>query len=317
MFSTLILFASVTLSATLVIAIYGISIFGYRTITKKKKFTTDECFRRVEKKQLYTQTKFEKLTKRKVVIKNKDGLKLNGCYIERYPNSGKVMILIHGYTRAFPMSMRFWDMYLRQGFNLLAIDQRAHGESEGKYTSYGYYEKHDIDCWMDWIIKEKGTGAMIGMHGISLGAGTALEYLHINQHVKFIIADSPYSDLAELIRYQVRHLYKAPVFIFYHTIHFFVRLFARFRFDDVCPIAAVEKSELPILFIHGSRDRFIPTCMSQKLYEAKQKGIRKLWITEGAGHTSAYLCNREQYEQQVNTFLDDVLQFYHTHQVAV
>ncbi|MEX0609565.1 MAG: alpha/beta hydrolase [Balneolaceae bacterium] len=310
MLSTILLITFATLLIGIFVTIFAISIFGYRTITKKKKFTTDECFRRVEKQKLYSQGKFDKLFKREIVIENKDGLKLHGCYIEQDPNSDKVMILLHGYTRAFPMSMQFWDIYLKQGFNLLAIDQRAHGKSEGTYTSYGYYEKHDIDCWVQWVVSNEGPHALIGMHGISLGAGTSLEYLHINKYVKFVVADSPFSNLQELIRYQIKNIYKAPVFIFYHTIHFFVRLFARFRFDDVCPIEAVAKSEVPILFIHGSRDRFIPSYMSQKLYDAKQKGIKRLWIAEGTGHTKAYLSNRQQYNQQVNTFLDKVHQLY-------
>jgi fermentation-respiration switch protein FrsA (DUF1100 family) len=297
----------VTIFLIVSIAIYSISVFGYRNITMRKKLTTDECFQAVERRGLFTRTKFEKLHKQEIVIRNNDGLKLHSYYIEANPHSKKVMILLHGYTRAYPMSMQFTDLYIKQGFNLLAIDHRAHGESEGKYTSYGYYEKYDIDSWVDWIREQIGPDTLIGLHGISLGGGTALEYLHINQHAKFVIADCPYSDLAELIRYQIKYLYKAPTFIFYHTIGFLVKIFARFNLADVRPIQAVAKSELPILFIHGNRDRFIPTYMSKKLYEAKQKGLKRLWIAEGAGHSDAYRRNRDQYEEQVVSFLQEVL----------
>ncbi|WP_037465924.1 alpha/beta hydrolase [Shimazuella kribbensis] len=301
------LWVLVTLFLIISLSIYSISVWGYRNITQKKKLTTEECFQVVEKRGLYTRTKFDELHKEEIVINNKDGLKLHSYYIETNPHSKKVMILLHGYTRAYPMSMQFTDLYIKQGFNLLAIDQRAHGESEGKYTSYGYYEKYDVDSWIEWIRERLGADALIGLHGISLGGGTALEYLHINQHAKFVIADCPYSDLGELIRYQIKYLYKAPTFIFFYTINFFVKLFARFNLSDVRPIAAVAQSDLPILFIHGNRDRFIPTYMSQKLYEAKQKGLKRLWIVEGAGHSDAYRRNREQYEEQVGSFLQEVL----------
>jgi fermentation-respiration switch protein FrsA (DUF1100 family) len=282
-------------------------MFGYRSITQKKKFTTEECFLLVEKKGLFTKEQFEQLPKRELVVENKDGLKLHSYYIEANPHSKKVMILIHGYTRAFPMSMQFSELYIKQGFNLLAIDQRAHGKSGGKYTSYGYYEKYDVDIWVDWIREHIGTDTLIGLHGISLGGGTALEYLTINQYAKFVIADCPYSDLAELIRYQIKYLYKAPTFIFYHTVDFLVKIFARFRLADVRSIKAVANSELPILFIHGNRDRYIPTYMSKNLYKAKQKGLKRLWIVEGAGHCDVFRQNKEQYEEKVGSFLQEVL----------
>ncbi len=288
--------------------IYWISEWGYRSITKGKKLTLDECFQLSERRGLFSRTKFNELTKQKIVVENQDGLKLHGYYIETDPNANKVVLLLHGYTRAFPMSMQFAELYTNKGFNILAIDQRAHGESEGTYTSYGYYEKYDIDTWIEWIRNNVGMNTTIGLHGISLGGGTALEYLHINQFVKFVIADCPYSDLAELIRYQIRYRYKAPNFIFYYTIGFLIKLYAQFRLSDVRPIAAVAKSELPILFIHGNRDRFIPTYMSKNLYEAKQKGLKRLWIAENAGHSDAYQRNRTQYEAEVSTFLVEALQ---------
>lgn len=317
MLSTIILITSATIFTGLFAAVYAISIFGYRTISRKKKFTPEECMKRVEKLGLYSREKYERLNKRSIEIRNDEGYKLHGCFIEQFPDSNKVMILVHGYTRTHTMSLRFCDLYLRQGFNILAIDQRAHGNSDGEYTSYGYYEKHDLHKWVQWIVQEKGPDAMIGMHGISLGAGTSLEYLHINQDVKFVVADCPYSDLEELIRYQIKHLYKAPVCIFYHSIQFFVKLYARFQFKDVKPIIAVAKSELPIMFIHGNRDRFIPMHMSQQLYEAKTKGLKRLWIAEGVRHANAYPAKREEYERQVTLFLEDVLQFYNRHAVAV
>ncbi len=317
MFTTILFIISATLLAGATAVVYAISMFGYRTITKKEKFTTQECFNRVEKKKLYCRDKFDKLPKKSIVITNEEGFKLHGCYIEQFPNSDKVVILVHGYTRAHPMSCRFFDLYLRQGFNILAIDQRAHGESDGTHTSYGFYEKHDIEQWVRWVAMKKGAYAIIGLHGISLGAGTSLEYLHINRYVKFVVADSPYSNMEQLIRYQIKYLYNAPVFIFYHTIHFFVKLYAKFRFQDVNPIAAVAKSEIPIMFIHGSNDRFIPPSMSRELYEAKQKGIKRLWMAEGGRHTKAYLCNKNEYERQVTLFLEDVLQFYSAKSVAV
>jgi fermentation-respiration switch protein FrsA (DUF1100 family) len=291
----------------LVIAIYSISVFGYRRIAKKKKMTADECFQILERRGLYTRNQFNQLKKQEIVIQNKAGLKLHGYYIEANPSSKKLLILLHGYTSAYSMSMQFAELYIQQGFNLLAIDHRAHGESEGIFTSYGYYEKHDIDDWIAWVREQIGSDIFIGLHGISLGSGTALEYLRINQYAKFIIADCPYSDLAELIRYQIRYLYKAPTFIFYYTIGFLVQLFARFRFSYVRPITAVAESELPILFIHGNKDRFIPTYMSQHLYAAKQKGIKQLLIVDGAGHSDSYIRNREQYEEKVSSFLQEVL----------
>ena len=120
------------------------------------------------------------------------------------------MLLAHGYTGSRAVSTQFIDLFTEEGYNVLLIDQRRHGRSEGRYTTYGYYEKHDVQAWVRWLIRQYGQDVAIGLHGQSLGGGTVLEYLSIAEpQVKLVIADCPYSDLTDLMRHQLHALTKS------------------------------------------------------------------------------------------------------------
>jgi|HigsolmetaGSP11D_1036233.scaffolds.fasta_scaffold21547_1 hypothetical protein len=281
----------------------GVSQFGFNRITCSRKLTTDQCFELMEHLSMYSRADFDRLAKEDAEIVSRDGLKLRGYYIEPFPEERRVVIIVHGYTLAHPWAMPFVEMFTRERFNALVVDQRAHGRSEGKFTTYGFYEKFDIAGWVEWVRKRKGEDCLIGLHGTSLGGGTVLEFTRLNPNVGFIIADCPYSDLGELVRYQIRNIYKAPVYPFYPMIDLMLRCRARFRFADVRPITAVRDCGLPIMFVHGGADDFVPTWMSERMYEAKRKGMKKLLIVEGAAHGGAYGAGRQLYEREAREFV--------------
>ncbi|MEI0739643.1 alpha/beta fold hydrolase [Paenibacillus sp. JTLBN-2024] len=125
-----------------------------------------------------------------------------------------------GHSRArvyyFPSGIHsFMDMFREEGFNVLLVDQRRHGKSEGKYTTYGYHEKHDVAAWVRYIKDAYGENCVVGLHGVSLGGGTVLEYLSLPEaDAKFVIADCPYSDLTRLMHHQLQRLNHLPAALF-------------------------------------------------------------------------------------------------------
>lgn len=291
----------------ILLAVSGVTHFGFRQITQMRLQTSEGLFNFMEETGVFTREKFEALVKREVSVTSRDGLLLNGHVLESHPDSKRWAIIVHGYTAALEVSAQFAGMFEDRNFNILLVDQRRHGRSQGSYTTYGYQEKYDVEVWVKWVLDHYGEDAVIGLHGQSLGGGTVLEYLSIaHPSVKFVVADCPYSDLTELIRYQMTVLNKMPAFPFMSLIDNQLERKAGFRLNQVSPIRAVRESLLPVLFIHGSADTYVPTRMSKDMYEAKS-GMKELLIVEGAVHANAYGVDPAGYTRKVHSFIDEAL----------
>ncbi|WP_433945391.1 alpha/beta hydrolase [Paenibacillus sp. SN-8-1] len=292
----------------ILLAVSGVTRFGFRQITQMRLQTTEGLFNFMEKTGAFSREKFDALVKREVNVTSHDGLLLRGHVLELHPGSKRWAIIVHGYTGALEVSAQFAGMFEDREFNILLVDQRRHGRSQGSYTTYGYQEKYDIEVWVKWVHDHYGEDVLIGLHGQSMGGGTVLEYLSIaHPSVKFVIADCPYSDLTELIRYQMTVLNKVPAFPFMSLIDNRLERKAGFRLNQVSPIRAVRQSLLPVLFIHGSADTYVPTQMSRDMYEAKP-GVRELLIIDGAVHANAYGVDPAGYTRKVHSFIDEVLE---------
>lgn len=287
-------------------AVYGVSIYAFKSATLSKRSTIEGSFKSLEKDGLYSKDEYDKLPKEEIELKSSDGLTLKGIFIEKFKESKKVMILVHGYTAAFPWMLQFVNMFFKEGFNVLIIEQRSHGRSEGKYATYGYYEKQDLDLWVNWVRSKVGEDAVIGLLGQSMGGGTVLEYVGINKYVRFVIADCAYSDGFKLMKHQFNKLKHLPMVPFFYLTDRRLKRIAKFSMKDISPIKAIKDKDIPIMFIHGSKDNYVPTHMSRDMYEAKNKGYKKLLIIEGAVHANAYGTNRELYEKEVHDFLKDM-----------
>jgi len=258
----------------------------------------------------FSEDPFEKYLREDVELVSKDNLKLRGTFIpyfQKIAEVKKTIILVHGYTATSESMSDFITPFLSQGWSVLLIDQRGHGKSEGQYASYGYHEKEDLDDWVNWVMaKNEGKHQVIGLLGISMGAGTVLEYAAINKHVKFIIADCSYSDLEELLKYQIRDIRNIPAYPLLNALDVMLKLRVGFNIKAVSPLKTVRDTNIPIMFIHGSEDRFVPTQMSKDLYEVKT-GKKKLLIIEGASHANSYWTNKNLYEKEMWDFIDKVL----------
>lgn len=302
-------FTIVILIILLIVLIFvsGLSRYAVRQITQMRVQTNESIYEYLERTGMYTREQFERLPKRQVQVTSKDGLQLSGYVLELFPESRRWMIIVHGYTVSLLVSTQYIDMFQKAGFNILLIDQRRHGSSEGKFTTYGYQEKYDVQTWVHWILENYGENSVVGLHGQSLGGGTVLEYLSIaHPNVKFVIADCPYSDLTELMRHQISKLNKLPAAPLLPLVNKLLQRKAGFRLDQVSPLKAVEQSKLPVLFIHGTEDNYVPTYMSRDLYRHKPEP-KKLLLVEGAVHANAYSVNPKRYAEEVRSFIEKAL----------
>ena len=288
------------------IVLYFIVNDFFNKVVKRRTHLVEQLYKNQIDKGLIDKESYEGLNKENIELISKDGLKLKGIYIEAQSKTNKTVILVHGISVAFINSIKYMDIFYKRGWNILTFDHRRHGSSEGKYSTYGYYEKEDLDLWVNWLVKRNGENSIIGLHGESMGAATVLQYASINKYVSFIIADCGYSNLKELLQYRLKedtHWILMPI---YYLASFKALIRAKFKFGDVSPIDDIKDSPIPTLFIHGSEDTFVPCYMSEKMYEAK-KANKKIYIAKGAAHAEAIEVDRVTYENVVNEFLDEVL----------
>ncbi|MFP4395724.1 MAG: alpha/beta hydrolase [Anaerolineales bacterium] len=246
--------------------------------------------------------------KEEVRIQSPHGYPLFGIYLPQSeaPAAKKTVIIVHGITFTLYGSVKYVEMFYRRGFNVLLIDQRHHGRSGGPNTTFGFQEKYDLQAWMDWALERSGEDCRVGTHGESLGAATALQHASIDPRVAFVIADCPYASAFDEFAYRFRADYRLPPFPLIHIANLISKARAGFDFKAAAPIATISEVTTPIFFIHGADDAYIPPAASRALYEAKRRGLRKIWLAPNANHAESLLKNPADYDRRVGEFLAEI-----------
>ena len=205
-------------------------------------------------------------------IKSFDGLDLR-CYLyEANEPTDKWIILVHGYGNSAAMMVRMFDaqMMRDRGYNILLPDLRAHGSSGGKFVSMGYYDRMTVKGWINWII-EKNPNASIALMGVSMGAATVMltsGESDLPANVKCVVEDCGFTN-AYVQFSEVMKSTGIPAKPLIDIVSAFAKLRAGYSFKtDASPIDAVKRTKLPMLFLHGEKDDFVPTWMVHPLYEA-------------------------------------------------
>jgi len=185
------------------------------------------------------------------------------------------------------------------GFKVLMVNQRAHGDSEGNFTTFGQYEKLDLKKWILFALRNYGSTDSILLHGASMGAATVLmaSKLELPDNIKLIVADSSYTNL--------RALYFAVAKpkitrIFYPGIDFFVWKKHHFLMGEVSPKKAVSDGRIPIFLWHGKADEMVPYEMAGELLESSKSPFKELYSVENALHTQSYVIDRPGVEKRLS-----------------
>ena len=238
----------------------------------------------------------------RVTIRSRDGLTLSARYYH-HAHGAPIAICFHGYRgtsiRDFCGGAR---LCLSHGHNVLLVDQRAHGESEGHAITFGIRERFDCLDWVRWA-EEQGSPAIL-LYGISMGAATVLMAAGegLPSTVRAAIADSPYSSPEAIIAKVSRDMHLPPALSMP-----FIRTAARLAGFSLaeCTVAdAVRRARIPILIIHGEDDRFVPCEMSAEI-AAANPSIRRHTFPE-AGHGISYMKDTPRYHALVHEFLSGI-----------
>lgn len=242
----------------------------------------------------------------KVAMTAFDGITLYGYYLPAKKSTNKTVVFAHGYLgHAMDMGL-FGEYYYEQlGYNIFMPDLRGHGQSEGDYIGFGWHDRLDIIDWLQLLIEKNGADTELVMHGLSMGAATVIMASgeKLPEQVKAIIADSPYTSVYDLFAYQMKRMYHLPDKPILPTTSVVTKYKADYSLREASALQQVEQATVPILYIHGERDTFVPTYMTEQLYE-RTKSESELVLFRDANHGEAIVLHRGDYLREITTFLE-------------
>ncbi len=247
----------------------------------------------------------------RVSITSYDGLRLSARYYHM-ADGAPLAIACHGYRSSSLLDFCGGGVMAMDvlGHNLLLIDQRAHGESEGKTITFGIRERYDCLSWINYALARFGSDTRILLYGISMGAATVLMAAGLPElppQVKGVVADCPYSSPTEIIR-KVCGDMKIPPALGYPFLCLGAALYGHFHLSRKGPhaVEAIARAKIPILLLHGLADDFVPAAMSEAIHAANPEMVR-LCLFPQAIHAGSYLVDQSRYVAEVKALAERVL----------
>ena len=255
--------------------------------------------------------KLEKMPCEWVSIKSRDGLKLAGRYYHQ-KDGAPLVLFFHGYRSPAlrDFSGGFW-IYRELGYNILMPDQRGHGQSEGEVITLGIRERYDCVKWVDYCVERFGPDVKILLGGISMGAATVLmaaELLQDCPNIKGILADCGYSTVEGIMKAVIKDM-KLPVEPSWKLVKMGARIFGAFDVNESSAMESLRNNKIPVVFIHGEEDKYVPCRMTMENLEAcASAGTEtEAFIVPEAGHGMSFYMDREGYYNTVVPFVKKVL----------
>ncbi len=243
---------------------------------------------------------------RDTVIVASDGARLHALYAEAAEPTPRTAVIVHGYTDCAVRMLMIGYLYHRcLGFNILLPDLRYHGLSDGRAIQMGWKDRLDVLRWMEVADRRFGGATRMVVHGISMGAATTMMVSGEPQPpcVRCFVEDCGYTSVRDEFRKELREQFALPAFPLLPAASALCRLKYGWGFGEASALDQVARCRLPMLFIHGDADTFVPTWMVYPLYEAKP-GDKELWIVPGAAHALSYRDYPEEYTRRVAEFVE-------------
>ena len=238
-------------------------------------------------------------------IQSADELALNAVHYEPAESTGKWVVLVHGYGGNHTTMREFVDNYLAVGYDVLAIDQRAAGESEGEWLTMGAAEAQDVALWTQEIARRVPT-SKITLHGVSMGAATVMLAAARSDcaNLMAVVEDCGYASAYDLFSQLVPVLTPYPATIM-PVMDMMSSLMTGHALTEATPLDVIDDVTVPSMFIHGTADTLIAPSNADSLYAASGAEVKTLYNVEGAGHGRSGIDYNEEYGANLFQFLDN------------
>ena len=238
-----------------------------------------------------------------VQITSFDGLVLRGRYYEYAPGA-PIELMLHGYRGESERDMSGGvQRCFAIGRSALVVDQRACGRSEGNVITFGAKEHKDCLYWVEYMVKRFGPDVKIILTGISMGAATVVmaSGCDLPKNVIGVLADCGCSSAKQIIKLVIRNRIGLPPDLAYPFVRLGARLFGSFDPDTASPVDYIKNTKVPVIFYHGDADDFVPSYMSQDMFDACPSR-KELVIIPGAAHGLAFPKDPETYLRTLDAF---------------
>lgn len=219
----------------------------------------------------------------------------------------RIIVAMHGWRSSWYNDFGFIaDFWMENGCSILLAEQRGQGESDGKYMGFGLLERYDCISWVNWLNEQCGDALPIYLCGVSMGASTVLMAagLELPKNVRGIIADCGYTSPEAIWK----HVAKDNLGMSYGTRRAAVNDMCRRRIQmgigDYSCVDAMAECEVPVLFIHGTDDKFVPIEMTYENFKACA-APKRLLVVPGAGHGMSYSTDTVNYQKAMKQFWED------------
>ena len=235
------------------------------------------------------------------------GEKLIGHWYE-CENAERIIIAMHGWRSSWTKDFgAMADFFHKNNCSVLYAEQRGQNNSGGDYMGFGVVERYDCLDWINWANSYCGTDLPIYLAGVSMGASTVLMTagLELPSNVHGIIADCGYTSPDEIWG----HVVKDSLHMSYNGIRQSIaqdifKKKIKIEAKDYSCIDAMKKCTVPVMFIHGTDDDFVPIDMTYENYKACI-APKRLFVVPGAKHAMSYLVDKEGYEKELKEFWQD------------
>ncbi len=246
------------------------------------------------------------------IYAKEDSTLLHAIYIKAPKPTKNTAVIIHGHKNNAVNMLHIAYMYNHDlNFNVLLPDLRGHGKSGGEHIQMGWNDRLDVMQWMDIANELFGGDTKMIVHGISMGAATAMMISGEEQpgYVKGYVEDCGYTSVWDEFAYVAQKDYHIPPMPFLYVADLMCRWKNGWGFKEASSVEQLKKSNKPMLFIHGAADTYVPTEMVYTLYQSKSKD-KHIWTVPGVMHAMAYHDRRNEYTERVRAFVN--MYFYNT-----
>jgi hypothetical protein len=217
------------------------------------------------------------------------------------------VLYLHGVSESRISGLPVADLLCGAGFLVLLYDARRHGESGGRFCTYGFYEKHDVSTIITYLQSRPELRlGRIGLFGTSMGAAVALQVASIDSRIASVAAESGFARLRSVFDDYQKRMIKLPFHYLRNIVIMRSEQLAHFKASAVAPADAVTRIHIPLLLMHGTADPLIRPSYAHQVFDRANEP-KELWMIPGATHSNTVQVGGERYRRTVAGFFERTL----------